>query len=239
MKKLIIYLAFFGILIFFTSCANQTRFINPDYSNKQINHAILLLSQFENADFIKDEKLFNELDIYHTKEKYYLHFIENFEKHLDEQSTFERIEYISYQTQPEYERRTLDLNQKEKFTFDLPPHPVQLDISEPVFILFLEDLLLSFSKKTKEATTSTRSYNVSGLREEDAVLQSKKNFKYYINLKSNYVIYDNSTGELVSYGNVSSSERYTPPTPVINSINRIMKEFIGNIFKETPFEKQK
>lgn len=237
MKRLSIFMVAVFILIIFTSCAHQTRYINPAYSDRQIGNAVLLLPQFENADFIKDAKLFNELDIYHTKEEYYSHFIENLENQLDEQSTFGRIKYISYESQPEYKKRTLELNQKEKFTFDLPAHPVQLDISEPVFILFLEDLLLSFSKKTKEATTSTRSYNVSGLRDEDAVLQPKKNFKYYITLRSNYVLYDNNTGELVSYGTVSTLERYTPPTPVKSSINRMIKEFTGSIFKKTPFEK--
>jgi len=237
MKKLIIYLAFLGILTFFTSCANQARFINPDYSDKQINHAVLLLSQFENADFIKDEKLFNELDIYHSKEEYYTHFVDNFENYIDEQSNFDNIQYFSYKTQPDYKTQTLDVNQKEKITVSLPPQPLKLDMYDPVYILFLEDLLLSFSKKTKEATTSTRSYNVSGLRDEDAVLQPKKQFKYYITLQSKYVIYDNNTGELVSYGTISSSERYTPPTPVKNSINRIIKEFTGKIFKKTPFEK--
>ncbi len=237
MKRTIIFIVPIFILIIFTSCAHQTRYINPDYSERQITNAVLLLPQFENCDFIENDTLFNELDIYNTKEEYFSYFMKNIEQHINDQSTFNTIKYIRYDTQPEYETRTLNLNKKEKFTFDLPLQPIQLDISDPVFILFFEDLLLSFSKKTKEATTSTRSYNVSGITDRDMKLHAVKNFKYYITLQSKYVLYDNNTGELVACGTASTKERYESPAPVEDIIKRMIRDFSGEIFQKTPFEK--
>ena len=236
MKKSIIYFNIFLIFIMLTSCANQSRFINPEYSDITIKDPILLLPQFENYDFIENENLFNELDINYSKEEYYDYFLDNFEKNLDEQSIFDKIQYIKYDTAPRYETRTLNLNKKEKFTFDLPSQPLNLNISGSVFILFLEDLRMSFSRKTKEATTSTRTYKASGTTEKDVQLHSIKEFKYYITLDSKYVLYDNSNGELVSYGTASSVERFIPPSPIEHSISRLINHFTGKIFKKTPFE---
>ena len=237
MKRSIVYFIFGWLLIILASCAPQSRFINPEYSNKIITHPLLLLPQFENSDFIKNENLFNDLDIYYTREEYYAYFISNFEKSIKDQSTFEKIQYMSYETTPHYETRILDLNKKEKFTFDLPSQPIKLNVSGSVFILFLEDLVLSFVKKTKEATTSTRTYTASGVTEKDVKLDAIKEYKYYITLESKYVLYDNNTGDLVSYGTVTNLERFIPPTPIENSIRRLIKDFAGNIFKQTPFEK--
>jgi len=219
------------------SCANQTTFINPEYMDKKITNAILLLSQFENSDFIQNEELFTELTITKSKEEYYSLFVDNFEKCIDDQSTFQKIKYFSYDTAPDYETQIFDLDKKNKFKFDLPPKPIQLDISGYVFILFLEDLLFSFSKKTKEATTSTRTYTVSGLSEQDLKLHAVKNYKYYITLNTKYVIYDNSTGDVISYGTASTLERVIPPTDIDLQIKSIIQDFVQEIFKKTPFEK--
>lgn len=234
MKKFNYSLVLFSILLIFISCANQTTFLNPEYADKKIPSAILLLPQFENSDYIQNEELLIELGIDGSKEKYDSLFIDNFIKSINEYSSFQKIKYIRYNTPPEYETHVLDAN--KKFEFDLPQKPIQLDISGSVFILFLEDLLFSFSRKTQEATTSTRSYTVSGLSEKDVKLQSFKDYKYYINLNTKYVIYDNSSGNFVSYGTVSIQEKYVPPVKIERFIKRAIRDFAEDIFKKTPFE---
>lgn len=236
MKRSFSFIVLLFALIIFASCAHQTRFVNPEYKNKKITKATLLLPQFENSNFIENEELFQELDITESKEEYYSLFIKTLEKCLKDKSTFQTIKYFSYNAPPEYQTRKLDINPNQSITFDLPPEPIQVNISGSNFILFFDDLLFSFSKKTKEATTSTRTYSVSGLSDKDTKLYAMKNYKYYITISSEYVLYDNTSGDLVSYGTVSVQEQFIPPTPIEDFVTRIIKNFTGKIFTKTIFQ---
>jgi hypothetical protein len=75
------------------------------------------------------------------------------------------------------------------------------------------------------------------LTERDVKLDAIKEYKYYITLESKYVLYDNTTGDLVSYGTVTNLERFIPPTPIEYTISRLIRDFAGNIFNQTPFAK--
>jgi len=235
MKNYIYFTLFLVILSIFMSCTSKNTFVKPEYRDKKIRNATLLIPPIVCTDIIHNEEIFNEIGISHAKEVYFSLFSDNFKKFLKSKSTFQKVDYLAYQLQSEFENYVLNLNEKEKINIDLPKKQIEFDSSGEVYILFLQDLIVSFSKEQKETSLPVKHYTVTGDTEKEAIFHSLKMYNYYIKLQTKYAIFDNTLCKVVSYGNVTVKEKYFMPKVIENLMEESINKLVKDILENTPF----
>ena len=217
------------------SCSKKNTFVTPEYIDNKIIDATLFISPITDISIIQQEEIFTELGVNIFKGEFLSTFSENLKKSLLDNSTFKKIYYLNNNLQPEFKTQFLDLNERGKFNIDLPKKPLEINLSEDIFILFLQDLVISFSKNEIESSKPGKKYLITPTPGGDVILHKLKNYNYYLISQTKYAIYDNTKNKIVSYGVVSAKEEYNKSRDMERLMNGAIQGLVKDILENTPF----
>ena len=231
-KKLLILLT----IPIFISCASKSYFVNPEYRDKKINGANLVIPTVNDVKFYQFTQIFSEAEIEKIKQEFSSLLSRNLKDELKSRSTFSDIKYATFKTKPEFESKEFDLNDKEKISLTLPKNRIESDISENLYLLFLEDITLSLINEESDTSDPAKHYSISATPGNDPLINKLRLYKQNMVLDLKYCLYDNNTGKTVSFGRFSSKQKYTETSSAENIIKIGIEKFAEKVFENTPFE---
>ncbi len=228
----------FGIILLFLffSCSSKDYFIFPEYRDIKISQATLIIPTIDEIKIYHHEELFNEAEVDLIKKTYSLLLSGILKDALKTNSTFYTVNYVALKQKPEFETKIFELDDKERIRINLPKSRIAIDTSEAVFILFLQDLNVAFSKEEKETSDPAKHYSVSTTPGNKPEITPRKPYNYYFTLELKYSIYDNNAGKVVSYGLITNKQKYEPQMSVENMMREAIMKFAKKIIDGTPFE---
>ncbi len=232
-KNLLILL----IMPIFISCASKNYFVNPEYRGKKINGANLVIPTVSDVKFYQFTQIFNEGEIEKIKQEFSSLLSSNLKVELKSRSTFSDIKYATFKTKPELESKEFDLNDKDKISLTLPKNRIKSDISENLYLLFLEDITLSLINEETDTSDPAKHYSISATPGNDPLMDKLRLYKQNLVLDLKYCLYDNNTGKTVSFGRFSSKQKYSETSSAENIIRTGIGKFAEKVFENTPFEK--
>ncbi|MCX6170787.1 MAG: hypothetical protein NTX65_15715 [Ignavibacteriales bacterium] len=230
-------LFFLLIIPIFISCASKNYIINPEYRDKKISNANLIIPTIKDVNFSQFSNIFSEDEVKRIKHDFSLLLSENLRNELKSRSTFSDIKYASFKSKPEFGSKVFDLNEKEKISFSLPKNRIESDIAENVFLLFLEDVTLSLINEEKDTSDPAKHYSVTSTPGNDPLLNPAKFYNQSLHLDLKYCLYDNNNGKTVLFGRFSEKQKFTEISVAENIIKKGIEKFAKKVFENTPFEK--
>jgi hypothetical protein len=219
------------------SCSSKNYFVNPEYRDKKISDANLVIPTVNEVKFYQFAQIFNEGEIEKIKKDFSLLLSDKLKGELKSRSTFSDIRYASFKAKPEFESKEFDLNEKEKISLSLPKNRIESDISENLFLLFLEEITLSLENKEKDTSDPAKHYSVTSTPGNEPILNPMRLYNQILVLDLKYCLYDNSTGKTVLFGKFSSQQKFAENSMAENIIKKGIEKFAEKIFENTPFEK--
>ncbi|MFA7229092.1 MAG: hypothetical protein WC061_08655 [Melioribacteraceae bacterium] len=223
-------------LSFLLSCAPKNHVINKEYLEKKINGANLVIPRVDEVNFHQFSEIFNGPEIKKIKNDFSLLLSSELKYELKSVSNFSEIIYASFKAKPEFESKEFNLDGKGNISFQLPRNPIESDIAENLFILFLEDITLSIENKENDSSDPAKHYSVSTTPGDETVLNPVRLHNKTLVMKLNYCLYDNGNGNVVSFGTFSSDHKFMENSIAENLIKSAIKKFAGKVFVKTPFE---
>jgi hypothetical protein len=220
------------------SCTSQNYFINPEYRDKQIGGANLVIPIVDDVKFYQSTQIFTDGDVAKIKKDFSLLLSSKLKNELASSSTFADVKYASFKTKPEFESKVFDLNEKEKISFSLPKNPIKSDIAENLFFLFLEDITLSLVNKEKDTSDPAKHYSVTSTPGNEPALNTMRLYNQSLVLDLKYCLYDNNTCKTVSFGRFSTQQKFGEISVAENIIKTEIEKFAKKVFENTPFEKK-
>jgi hypothetical protein len=235
-NKSFFYLFFF--LVSLLACSNPTVFINPDYSDKIINNAILAIIPPGNADVIITEEVSEELSLTKTEDSLIIFLYDVLMVLLKEKSTFNNIYQVELTQDIEYEQKEFGLY-NDTLTFSIPKKNLSFGIDEGIYLFVIDNLEFKFDKRERDPTSPGKTFSVSGrsLSTKEAKLQLMHNYDYYFSIALKYCIVDNQKMEEVCFGNIETIKQYKFIRGIDETIKEVIVESALKIINNTPFEK--
>jgi hypothetical protein len=232
-RKALIILLIVPLLI---SCSSKNYFVNPEYKNKKIVGANLVIPTVSDVNFYQSSSVFDESEIEKIKKEFSSLLSGTLRNDLRSTSSFSDIKYASFRMQPVLESKTFDLNEKEKIIFNLPKNQIETDIAENLFFLFLEDLSLSIVNKESDTSDPAKHYSAKPTSNNESILTPRRFNNLVLILDLKYCLFDNIKGKAVSFGRFSAEQIFTENSSAEKIINAHIIKFAEKVFENTPFE---
>ena len=221
----------------FIACQSKSRLVRPEYRNQKIKNATLLIAPVNSVTFTLSDELKNEFGFNVSEKENFTLFSNSLKQFLKTQSTFDKVTYADYIVEPELEPCILELGGNKKMTINLPKSEqfVKSDSLPEVFVLFLQDVGVSFIKEQKDTSVPVKYYTTTGVTAKDMKLQLQKDFNYYIIHSGTYAILDGKSQKLVSYGKINVKRQYLGLDGFEEAMNKSIIKIVDTILKGTPF----
>lgn len=235
MKKTNYFMLFLIAVPLFISCSSKNFFITPEYKDKKISNATLIIPTFNEVRIVQDGRLFTADELNILQKSFLKIFNGYFEEELGNNSTFEKITHAAYKVSPEFEARSFDLNEKEKIEILFPKRPIEFVIAGSIYVLFFQDFTVAFVNEEQDTSDPAKHFSVETQPGLDATLNPQKFYAQYFTIRAKYSFYDNTTGKVVLYGSANVQEKYRLETNVENLMQRSISNFVEKIIAGTPF----
>ncbi|MBN2425791.1 MAG: hypothetical protein JXR46_01195 [Calditrichaceae bacterium] len=185
----------FLCLFFFISCTTQSIVITPDYKDKTFSDLYLYVVLTDQPVIENGDDVYDDLGHGNPDEVYMSFFIHNFPKKVKYATTFKNV-YLDKTCNIQLEERRESLNDHERITIKFPAPNQFITVSDTLidFTLLIQELKIH--RKAAESGIWTGGPTPTGGSSPKLVHSGK------------FTIWDNSAGQLVSYGKFESEESF-------------------------------
>lgn len=226
-----------SVVLFLTACSSHHIYVNPQYKNQQIDDALLFIPQSINANIVKREEVLSEVDVHYSKNDYARIFSNALINNLKSYSKFKKVEFVKLPTAPITKAIEFSVEDDRLIEIDIPEKLLSIENTNPVFLLLLDSLKISFYKKLLEDSKPKKTFTVSGNTTEEALLYSYKTAGYYISVETNFTLYDNRRNAIVTHGHYAAEELYKQNKTIKKIVNTAVQNLVNSILQHSPFEK--
>lgn len=234
--KNLVYLLLITLL---ASCSSKDYFIAPEYADKKIKRASLIIPTVKEFKITQDEYLFTEDELNTINRKFVETIGSKLINDIGESSTFQKIDFVEIENRFSKEKTKLNYTKGETIHFDLPTKPLNFsDIEkQEIYILFFDHLALAIYKKQRETSDPAKHYTASTPAPTETRLTPAKLTDQVFSCEIKYAIYDNQRGQPVSYGIKSFEERISENSDLDKLVAKFVEKIAAFVIKDTPFEK--
>lgn len=234
--KNLVYLLLITLL---ASCSSKDYFIAPEYADKKIKRASLIIPTVKEFKITQDEYLFTEDELNTINRKFVETIGSKLINDIGESSTFQKIDFVEIENRFSKEKTKLNYTKGETIHFDLPTKPLNFSDKEKqeIYILFFDHLALAIYKKQRETSDPAKHYTASAPAPTETRLTPAKLTDQVFSCEIKFAIYDNQRGQPVSYGIKSFEERISENSDLDKLVAKFVEKIAAFVIKDTPFEK--
>ncbi len=234
--KNLVYLLLITLL---ASCSSKDYFIAPEYADKKIKRASLIIPTVKEFKITQDKYLFTEDELNTINRKFIETIGSKLINDIGESSTFQKIDFVEIENRFSKEKTKLNYTKGETIHFDLPTKPLNFSDKEKqeIYILFFDHLALAIYKKQRETSDPAKHYTASAPAPTETRLTPAKLTDQVFSCEIKYAIYDNQRGQPVSYGIKSFEERISENSDLDKLVAKFVEKIAAFVIKDTPFEK--
>ncbi|MEW6652163.1 MAG: hypothetical protein AB1394_01710 [Bacteroidota bacterium] len=235
MKKLVLLLAA-GLLV---SCSSKDYFIVPEYADKRIEKASLIIPTVKEFNISQDEYLFAEEELMAINKQFVESINSKLLNEIDANSTFNKIDFVDIEGRISKENVKLPYTKGGSIHLNLPTKPLSIAGTEQqnLYILFFDQISLSIYKKQRETSDPAKHYTASTPAPTEARLTPAKLMDQVFACEIKFALYNNQLGKPVAYAIKIFEERISENHDIEKLVDKFVDKIAAYIVKDSPFKK--
>ncbi len=222
------------ISLFLLSCSSKNYVITDEYKGIILLDASLIIPNVEKVIVLQSDELFSNKELDEIRNQYIKLLNSELREEINSNSTFRQV--VNVNLKPTFEFETIRVNFKEG-TIPLEIPKFQLKTEDNTYILFLQNLYLNIFKERLDTSDPAKHYSVTPTPGNEATINKMKMYKYFLEFRLNYFIYDNTKNKIVSYGRMEKKDSYDLLKDPELMMRKAISELAKLVLEETPFVK--